>query len=89
MQATEMNHLLNVLTPALGEEAGSGSAMSVEKKQEVNSGSTWLCLSPACSYAGPAVMQKMKHNRKYLNTFGEDGLLPFLSHFSAPIRYKL
>ena len=48
MQATEMNHPLNMLTPALGEEAGSGSALSVQEKQEVNSSSTCLGPSPAC-----------------------------------------
>lgn len=29
------------------------------------------------------VIQRAKHNRKYLSTFGEDNVLPLPSHFSA------
>lgn len=93
MQRTEMNHLLNMLTLAPRAEASPGGQCQ-SGTQEADFSRNCLCLRLGCligsnfTVKATAVTQKMKHNKKYLSTFGEDNLLPLPSHFSALNRYK-
>ena len=74
MQATEMNHLLNMLTLAQGrEQTEPGSAMSAANTgrqpllEWAVSETGMLNIGRNLTVQATAVLQKMKHNRKYLS----------------------